>query len=111
MSDSMKPPTEAGEPSALEQRLRMSKRSFVKLFLGSAAAYSVPLMASFSMEGLGIGKAQGQGYQFPPGLFVAPNQAMGHFPAEKFPFLAPNQTVPADPPGLSPFYPGPKFPD
>lgn len=97
MSDSSKPSKEAGEPSALEQRLEMSKRSFVRLFLGSAAAYSVPLMASFSMEGLGIGKAHGQ---VPSGLFQAPNQALGNFPSERFPFLAPNQSGNANPPGL-----------
>lgn len=101
MSDTRKPRTDSGEPSELEQRLRMSKRGFVKLFLGSAAAYSVPLMASFSMEGLGVGKAHGQ--SVPRGLFQAPNQLREHFPQEKFPFLAPNQSGRANPPGLIEF--------
>jgi hypothetical protein len=82
MSDSTTPTMDSGEPSELEQRLTMTKRSFVRLFLGSAAAYSVPLMASFSMEGLGIGKAHAQtAPEFAPGVpppgFLANNQ----FPA------------------------------
>jgi hypothetical protein len=114
MSDSRKPRTDSIEPSELEQRLQMSKRSFVRLFLGSAAAYSVPLMASFSMEGLAVGKAHGQ--SAPPGqfLFQGPNLApslRSNFPQEKFPFLAQNQTLPADPPGLRPYHRKSFFPD
>jgi hypothetical protein len=59
--------TQAG--SELERRLVMSKRRFTRILLASAATYSVPLMASFSMEGLRIGTAEAGG--FPPGIFVA----------------------------------------
>jgi hypothetical protein len=100
MSDPTTPTMDSGEPSELEQLLQMTKRSFVRLFLGSAAAYSVPLMASFSMEGLGIGKAHGQ--SVPPGLlFAGTNQGISNFPFERYPFLGPNQPGNANPPGIN----------
>jgi hypothetical protein len=91
--------------SELEQRLSMSKRRFVRVFLASAAAYSVPLIASFSMGGLGVGRARAQSFfgpnqslrDEPPGSgrgFLAANQAPGE-PIQRFednfPFLGANQ--------------------
>jgi hypothetical protein len=61
MTETQQPRGGTDKPSELEQRLKMSKRRFMRVFLGSAAAYSVPLLASFSMEGLGVSKAHAFG--------------------------------------------------
>jgi hypothetical protein len=91
--------------SELEQRLSMSKRRFMRVFLASATAYSVPMIASFSMGGLGVGRARAQSFfgtnqssrDEPPGSgrgFRAANQAPGE-PAQRlednFPFVGANQ--------------------
>ena len=70
----------------LGERMSEDRRQLLKLILGSMAAYSTPLIASFSMEGLRIGSAEA-GFQ-PPGLSVA-NQS-GQFPSGR-PFEGNNQ--------------------
>jgi hypothetical protein len=93
-----------GSPSdEIVERVSESKRQLVKVLLGGMAAYSVPLMASFSMEGLRIGVAEaGVGVPFePPGLFSAnqrppgrPFQPGNQPPGQPF---ASNQTPPGRP--------------
>ena len=80
---------DAKTPLEVEVGERMSedRRQLLKLILGSMAAYSTPLIASFSMEGLRIGSAEA-GFQ-PPGLSVA-NQLSGLFQSGR-PFEAGNQ--------------------
>jgi hypothetical protein len=46
---------EPGCRTLLEERVSADKRQFLRMVLGSITAYSVPLMASFSMAGLRIG--------------------------------------------------------
>lgn len=40
------------------ERMDSHRRQLLKFVLGSAVAYTVPAIASFSMEGLGIGTAE-----------------------------------------------------
>ena len=61
--------TDSSPPDELVERVSEGRRQLLKVLLGGMAAYSVPLMASFSMEGLRFGTAQAGGPQFcPPGL-------------------------------------------
>jgi hypothetical protein len=77
-----------GAESELENRLLMSRRRFARVLLGGAAgAYAVPLIASFSMEGLMIGSAHAA---IPRGFFHASNQGRDNI-YENFPFLSANQ--------------------
>jgi len=77
-----------GAESELESRLVMSRRRFARVLLGGAAgAYAVPLIASFSMEGLMIGGAHAAVSR---GFFNASNQGREAI-RENFPFLSANQ--------------------
>lgn len=61
MADGNPETAEEPEPrTPLEERVSADKRQFLKLVLGSMTAYSVPLMASFSMGGLRFGSARAQ---------------------------------------------------
>jgi hypothetical protein len=88
----------------VDESVDKRKRQLLKLALGSAVAYTVPLMASFPMEGLRIGRANagviGQHctinshtYFSPPGLRAA------------------NQTIPGRPFSHSQQPPGRPFND
>jgi len=96
--------TDGSPPDELVERVSESKRQLVKVLLGGMAAYSVPLMASFSMEGLRIGAAKA-GEPIvpfePPGLLGANQQPPGRPfqpgnqpPGQPF---ASNQTPPGQP--------------
>ena len=72
----------------VEEGFDKRRRQLLKLALGSAAAYTVPLMASFPMEGLRIGKANAgiiacETSLFPPGIFGA-NQTLVIPPGRAF---------------------------
>jgi hypothetical protein len=93
--------TDSSTSDELVERVNESKRQLVKVLLGGMAAYSVPLMASFSMEGLRIGVAEaGVPFQ-PPGTSGsnqqppgAPFQQGNQPPGQPF---ASNQTPPGQP--------------
>lgn len=50
-----KPTKNPDTESPLEQNVDESRRKLIKMALGGAAVYSLPLMTSFSMEGLNLG--------------------------------------------------------
>jgi hypothetical protein len=76
----------ANLPEGIDKR----RRQLLKIALGSAVAYTVPLMASFPMEGLTIGRAKAGGVVstfgtplHPPGL-AGSNQSL--LPGRAFQF-------------------------
>ena len=64
---------ERSGPSAVSER----RRALLKVLTASAGAYMVPMVASFSMNGLRIGTAEAGESFCPPGL-VAGNQLSEH---------------------------------
>ena len=50
-----KPTKNPDTESHLEQNVDESRRKLIKMALGGAVVYSLPLMTSFSMEGLNLG--------------------------------------------------------
>ncbi len=77
-------PESAGEPgrrTLLEERVSADKRQFLKLVLGSMTAYSVPLMTSFSTDGLQVSAAAA-------GTTFGGNQTHGGFFGKILEFLA-----------------------
>ncbi len=55
----------------LEQSVDPARRSLLRKVVSAAAVYSVPVVASFSMEGLRVGEAEAQA--------LSPNMIDGNF--------------------------------
>jgi hypothetical protein len=78
--------------SELVERVDDKRRSLLKVVLGGMAAYTTPLMASFSMEGLRIGSAEA-GEPFSSNQ-PGPGPGFGQFVS--------NQVPPGPPSGVPP---------
>lgn len=71
-----KPTKNLDTESHLEKNVDESRRKLIKMALGGAAVYSLPLMTSFSMEGLNLG-GDALADSFGSNMCIGGNMSMG----------------------------------